>query len=102
MRPILLAPRSVNQIAPSPPAAIPSGRLLGVGMANSAMDPLTLPRPIWLAASSVNQRRWSGPEAIPYGKLEAVGTGYSTTSPQGSDAARLLRSEERRGGKGWR
>ena len=59
IRPIRLPASSVNQTAPSGPAAIPRGAAAGVGIGNSVMIPFGVIRPILLpvaASNSVNQR----------------------------------------------
>jgi hypothetical protein len=78
MRPILSPlPCSVNQRAPSGPAAMPSGPLFAVEMGYSLMAPPVVMRPILLPKYSVNQRAPSGPAAMPWGPLLAVGVVYS-------------------------
>src|SRR5262245_14145619 len=79
IRPILLPTCSVNQIAPSGPAAMPEGALLAVGATNSVIEPAVVIRPILLPTFSVNHRLPSGPDAIANGKLPAVGMSYSVT-----------------------
>ena len=70
IRPIWLAPLSVNQTLPSGPAAICAGLLLAVGIGNSVTTPLVVIRPILYVIAggkplfSVNQRLPSGPAAI--------------------------------------
>jgi len=68
MRPIWLPLDSVNQRAPSGPAAIPKGSPLAVGIANSVMTPAVVIFPIFEEERperrSVNQRLPSGPAAI--------------------------------------
>src|SRR5512141_2090882 len=66
-RPILLAVAPVNQMFPSGPVVIPTGRLPGVGIGNSVMTPSGGIRPILLPSSSVNQRFPSGPAVMPRG-----------------------------------
>ena len=51
IRPILLAPNSVNHRFPSGPAAMRSGVLSAVGRGNSVIVPAGVIRPILLAAS---------------------------------------------------
>ena len=82
-RPILLAPSSdsVNQSAPSGPAATAAGRLAAVGIANSVMLPVIVMRPILSVACSVNHSAPSGPRAIPAGALKAVGGANSVKLP---------------------
>ena len=46
MRPILLVSLSVNQSAPSGPAAMPKGLLAAVGIGNSVKSPAVVMRPI--------------------------------------------------------
>ena len=65
IRPIRLAPHSVNQRAPSGPEVIWVGPALAVGRVYSVISPVVVMRPILLAAFSVNQRAPSAPEAIP-------------------------------------
>jgi hypothetical protein len=77
MRPILLPAPSVNHSAPSGPATMLSGKLLGVGIVNSVITPATVIRPILLVPVSVNHRAPSGPTATLSGELLAVGTVYS-------------------------
>src|ERR1700731_3351421 len=78
IRPILL--NSVNQRAPSGPAAIPPDTL-AVGGENSVMTPAVVIRPILLLMfSSANQRAPSGPAVIPMGSLLAVGIANSVTT----------------------
>ena len=50
IRPIRLPDASVNQSAPSGPAAMPAGRLSGVGTGNSVVAPVVVIRPIRLPA----------------------------------------------------
>src|SRR5207245_403101 len=76
-RPILLPCRSVNQSAPSGPAATNNGSLRTVGTGNSLMLPAVVIRPILLPFNSVNQSAPSGPATIPAGSLFVVGTGNS-------------------------
>jgi hypothetical protein len=64
MRPIRLAARSVNQMAPSAPVVIPVGRLPGVGRVNSLNRPAWSSRPMRPFSGSVNQTAWSGPPVI--------------------------------------
>src|SRR5579884_2790004 len=82
MRPILPLP-SVNQRLPSGPAAIPSGKLWSVGIANSVTVPEGVMRPILLPLDSVNQRLPSGPLVIPTGSPLAVGIGNAVMLPEG-------------------
>ena len=93
IRPILLAPFSVNQRLPSGPAVMPKMPLLAVGIENSVTTPAVVIRPIWLALSSVNQRLPSGPAAIPPGLLTPVGIGNSVTTPAGVIRADLVAIE---------
>ncbi len=84
MRPMTFAPKngSVNQRAPSGPAAISAGPLPGgVGTENSVMRPAVVIRPILLVRASVNHIAPSGPAAIRNGSLFEVGTGNSLTAP---------------------
>src|ERR1700730_15922726 len=73
MRPILLPVFSVNHRAPSEPAAMVCGWLLGVGMRYSAGGPppglLGLKKPTWLVPGSTNQMLLSGPAVRPWGLL---------------------------------
>jgi hypothetical protein len=61
--PILLTPGSVNQSAPSGPAAMPMGPLF-VAVGNSVNTPSVVIRPILLPPDSVNQRAPSEPAAM--------------------------------------
>jgi hypothetical protein len=63
IRPIL-PDCSVNQRAPSGPAAMPLGWLPSSGTGNSVTTPAVVIRPILLLSSSVNQRSPSGPAAM--------------------------------------
>src|SRR5574337_228090 len=78
IRPTLLALKAAsgNQRAPSGPAVMPSGRLLGASPpgGNSVMTPPVVIRPILLALvlSSVNQSAPSGPAVMPSGELFGV------------------------------
>jgi hypothetical protein len=73
MRPILLAPNSVNHRLPSGPAAMSTGRALAVMPApNSVTTPDGVMRPIRLPLNSVNHRLPSGPAAMPSGCALAV------------------------------
>ena len=65
MRPIWSAATSVNQSAPSGPAAMPRGRLPAVGTGNSVTAPAGVIRPIALPDSSANHRAPSGPTVMP-------------------------------------
>ena len=69
IRPILLAADSVNQSAPSGPAAMPPGLLPKVGIANSVITPAGVIRPIRFPPGSVNQRLPSAPVVIPWAAL---------------------------------
>ena len=67
---------SVNQRLPSGPLVIPAGKLLGVGMVNSAMACVVgLIIPIWLVPPRVNHRLPSGPVVIAFGSAPGVGIG---------------------------
>src|SRR5436309_1598017 len=77
IRPILPAVDSVNQRAPSGPAAMPPGLLLAVGTVNSVMTPAGVIRPILLPMVSVNQRFPSGPATMPAALLNTIGSGNS-------------------------
>jgi hypothetical protein len=85
IRPIRLAPLSVNQRLPSGPAVIPTGfvtAVVGKGdRGNSVTSPAGVIRPIRFPISSVNQRLPSGPAVIPFGLPPAVGTRNSVTTP---------------------
>src|SRR5438874_817067 len=90
MRPILLAPPSVNQRLPSGPVTTSFGPLLSVGRGISVIVPVGVMRPIWLLVHplelethSVNQRLPSGPAVMPPGELLAVGIGNSVMMPAG-------------------
>src|SRR4051812_12021102 len=83
MRPIASPPDSVNQSAPSAPAAIDVGDVPAVGTANSVMTPPGVMRPIRSPENSVNHRLPSGPATIPYGWADAVGTVNSVMAPPG-------------------
>ena len=65
--PILNSIRSVNHSAPSGPAVIPDGQLLGVGTGNSVTVPEVVMRPILLPFPSANHKAPSEPAAIPAG-----------------------------------
>src|SRR6266568_3397609 len=80
IRPILFA-FSVNQSAPSEPAAIPYGSADTVGIGYSVNTPAVVTRPILLPADSVNQRAPSGPETIVCGELFGVGGTNVVTVP---------------------
>src|SRR5215813_12095116 len=83
MRPILPAEMSVNHRAPSGPAEMARGWVLGVvggGSRNSVTAPLVEMRPILSWEFSVNQMAWSGPTARSRGALE---TGNSVNAPLG-------------------
>src|ERR1700730_5989839 len=62
IRPILLAPNSVNHSAPSGPATIPKGWLDGDGRAKDETKPAVVIRPIAFPLFLVNHRAPSGPE----------------------------------------
>ena len=81
MRPILLAPFSMNHSAPSGPAVMPMGELPAVGIGNSVTTPAVVMRPILLATCSVNHSAPSGPAVMPPGLLLAVGIGNSLITP---------------------
>ena len=57
---------SVNQRAPSGPAAMPWGPLFDIGIEYSVKLPVVVIRPILFAKCSVNHRAPSGPETIPF------------------------------------
>src|SRR5215470_12323358 len=86
IRPILLAPFSVNHRLPSGPAVMPAGLLASVGMGNSVIAPAGVIRPMWLtpfvsAPDSTNQRLLSGPLVMPCGRLSVVGIEVSVIVP---------------------
>lgn len=58
---------SVNHSAPSGPAVIRLGWLLGVGMLHSLITPAVVMRPMLLPFVSVNHSAPSGPAVIPSG-----------------------------------
>jgi hypothetical protein len=62
--PILSAKRSVNQMFPSAPTAMPYGPLAGVGTGNSTIAPFGEILPILVPTDSVNHRFPSGPGTI--------------------------------------
>src|SRR3989442_14950420 len=76
------SPRSVNQSAPSGPAAIPSSTLAGVGTGNSLKRPEVVTRPIWLANVSVNQSAPSDPPVIAPSPPEAGGLDNALNLPE--------------------
>ncbi len=91
MRPILLAPLSVNQSAPSDPLVILNGWLAAVGSANSVMAPEVVMRPILLLCSSVNQRAPSGPAIMPSGRQAiCCGNGIFRDCAASGDAPDLV------------
>src|SRR5262249_49535962 len=67
IRPILLAKFSVNQSSPPAPTVTPRAEALGVGMANSVIEPSRAMRPSALAPVSTNQMLPSGCSAIARG-----------------------------------
>src|SRR5712692_558064 len=74
IRPTWLAAVSVNHKFPSAPKAMASGRLLAVGIVNSARSPVVERRPIRLPPDSANQMVLlpAGPAVIPAGVRPAV------------------------------
>src|SRR5579862_9063426 len=67
MRPIELSPVSVNQIAPSGPAVMPSGKSAPAPIGNVLAVPAVVMRPTALADDSVNHNALSGPEVMSSG-----------------------------------
>src|SRR5437762_2990517 len=79
IRPILpLELYSVNHRFPSGPAAMPEGKLEGVGTGYSVTTPPVVIRPMLLPANSVNHRLPSGPAVMSTGPPPA---GYSVMAP---------------------
>src|SRR5260370_4625330 len=80
-RPILLAPLSVNQSAPSGPVVMYWEEPPAVGTGNSETHPAVVMRSIWLASSRVNQSAPSGPVVILLKASPDVGVGNSVIAP---------------------
>src|ERR1700674_3011712 len=74
MRPILLAPYSVNHSAPSGPAAMPRTCAEMLESGNSVSAPAAVIRPTLDGNSSVNQMLQSGPTAIDSGLFVDTGS----------------------------
>ena len=81
IRPILPANDSVNHNAPSGPAAMCSGLLLGVGVSYSVTTPAVVIRPILDTLRSANHNAPSGPAVIPKGSPPDVGRSNSLIAP---------------------
>src|SRR5260370_41535911 len=78
MRPILLAPFSVNHRLPSGPAVMPAGLLVSVGVGNSVIAPAAVIRatrltPFETAPVSVIHRLATCPAGLSRGELSGGG-----------------------------
>jgi hypothetical protein len=87
IRPIWLAPNSVNHRLPSGPAAMPPGSAPAVGIANSVAVPISANRTTRSFWKSVYQRLPSALVASALFCVPAVGAGNSVTVPIGGAAS---------------
>lgn len=88
MRPILPLPVSVNQSAPSGPAAIALGSLPDVRpLVNSVITPSVVIRPMTAGLLPTNQRFPSGPAVMSHGSPGVRPTSNSVAKPPGDTRA---------------